>query len=101
QPIHRRNKLRRYLVRFLIFILSVFVAAESLAANPPGTIIDLGLWKLTLPIDTTHPGRPDEIVSPRRATFVAASIFEATEDGMGVIFRAPCGGATTSGSNYP
>jgi poly(beta-D-mannuronate) lyase len=72
-----------------------------LAAEPPGKIIDLTCWKLTLPIETPQPGRPDEIVAPQLGSFVAAGIFQASEDGTGVVFRAPCGGVTTSGSSYP
>jgi poly(beta-D-mannuronate) lyase len=82
-------------------LLAFFISAICLAAEPPGQIIDLSSWKLTLPIDTPQPGRPDEIVAPQLVNFVAAGIFQASEDGMGVVFRAPCGGITTSGSNYP
>lgn len=82
-------------------MIACLVSAVCLAADPPGKIIDLSCWKLTLPIDTPHSGRPDEIVAPQLDSFVAAGIFQASEDGAGVVFRAPCGGVTTSGSSYP
>jgi poly(beta-D-mannuronate) lyase len=56
---------------------------------------------LTLPVDTSQPGHPDEIVGPQLAEFVAAGFFFSSENGTAVVFRAPCGGVTTSGSSYP
>jgi len=88
-------------MHILVFLGSVFVSAVSLAADPPGKIIDLSCWKLTLPIDTPNPGRPDEIVGPQLATFSAAGVFQFSNEGTGVVFRAPCGGTTTRGSSYP
>jgi hypothetical protein len=81
---------------------SVFLAATgSLAADPPGKLLDLSAWKLTLPVDTPLPGKPDEVVAPALATFVAPGFFQTNSDATGVLFRAPCGGFTTSGSGYP
>jgi hypothetical protein len=84
-----------------IFVAALCAPAIGYAAEPPGKILDLSAWKLTLPLDTPHPGRPDEIVMPQVATFVAPGIFQANDDATGVLFRAPCGGFTTSGSGYP
>jgi hypothetical protein len=67
-------------------------------AQPP---LNLQSWKLTLPVDSELPGRPDEITQPRLASFVLPNLFEATADGRGLVFRAPCGGVPTRGSNYP
>jgi hypothetical protein len=80
---------------------TVAMSAACHAVEPPGRIIDLSGWKLTLPIDTPQKGRPDEIVAPQIATFVASEIFYTSEDGRSVVFRALCGGVTTSGSSYP
>jgi hypothetical protein len=87
--------------RVCLPMIGFLVSEVCLAVEPPGKILDLSCWKLTLPIDTPQPGRPDEIVAPQLGSFVAAGIFQASEDGAGVVFRAACGGVTTGGSNYP
>lgn len=86
---------------FRSFALLLFVSVTSVAAEPPGKIFDLTTWKLTLPLDTPRPGKPDEIVAPQLATFFVPGVFQSNEDATGVLFRAPCGGFTTSGSGYP
>ncbi len=58
-----------------VFTAIILSSAFSYAADPPAKTLDLSLWKLTLPIDTSHPGRPDEIVAPALATFVSPGIF--------------------------
>lgn len=73
-------------------------AAEDRA---PGSILDLSGWRLTLPIDTPLPGTPDEIAAADLRTFSDARFFHIEPSGRGVVFRAPCGGATTKGSKYP
>jgi len=88
-------------MRFCSYILPLLVALPSLAADSPGKILDLSAWKLTLPVDTPSPGRPDEIVGAILASYVAPGVFQTTDDAAGVLFRAPCGGFTTSGSGYP
>ncbi len=87
--------------RICFATMACFACATSVAVESPGKIIDLSHWKLTLPIDTPHAGNPDEVVAPNLANFSAAGFFQASDDGAGVVFRAPCGGATTSGSSYP
>lgn len=67
----------------------------------PGRILDLSGWKLTLPVDTDRPGRPDEIEGAELLRFASPDHFFANAAGDGVVFRAPCGGATTKGSGYP
>jgi hypothetical protein len=66
----------------------------------PASILNLTNWKLTLPIDSSHAGSPDEIDQPELSTF-QDSYFHTNATGNGVVFAAPCGGATTSGSGYP
>ncbi len=71
-------------------------------ANPtlPAQALNLTNWKLTLPVDTSHAGDPDEIDQPELSTFQDTYFcLNATDNG--VVFTAPCGGATTSGSSYP
>jgi hypothetical protein len=81
----------------IVFLISV----KCQAGQPPGKIINLSPWKLTLPIDTSRPGRPDEIVGSQLIEFVLPGLFQTSDDGAGVIFHAPCGGVPTSGSKYP
>jgi hypothetical protein len=76
--------------------------------NPPPTntslpsgILNLTNWKLTLPVDTSHAGSPDEITQPELATYTNPNYFHVNGTANGVVFTAPCGGATTSGSGYP
>lgn len=70
-------------------------------AGLPADLLDLTPWKLTLPVETSHEGSPDEIRQPELATFAIDPYFEMTAAQDGVVFRAPVEGATTSGSGYP
>jgi hypothetical protein len=70
-------------------------------AGLPSGRLDLTNWKLTLPIDTAHAGSPDEILQPELSGFQDPNYFHSNPTGTGVVFLAPCGGATTSGSGYP
>jgi hypothetical protein len=65
-------------------------------AKLPAEVLDLKNWKLTLPI-----GAPDEIKQPALATYQHPEYFHLNDARDGVVFRAHCGGATTSGSGYP
>jgi poly(beta-D-mannuronate) lyase len=67
----------------------------------PAQLLDLNDWKLTLPIDTNLAGTPDEILQPELATFSLDPYFHLNARSNGVVFRAHCGGVTTSGSAYP
>lgn len=67
----------------------------------PSKVLNLTNWKLTVPVETSQPGSPDEYLQPQLATFSLDPYFVVTPDGKGVRFRAHCGGATTSGSSYP
>jgi len=69
--------------------------------NLPSAVLDLKNWKLTLPVETSHAGNPDEIRQPELAGFIDTNYFRVNGSGNGVVFVAPCGGATTSGSGYP
>lgn len=83
--------------------MSLCLAVHALVstAEPPGAILDLSDWRLTLPIDTERKGSPDEISQPELDTFVDPRYFHAAEGSAGVIFRAHCGGKTTKGSSFP
>jgi hypothetical protein len=67
----------------------------------PSSVLNLGNWKLTVPVDTAHAGNPDEYLQPELAGFRDTNYFHVNAGGDGVVFTAPCGGATTSGSGYP
>ncbi|HEU5115827.1 MAG TPA: polysaccharide lyase family 7 protein, partial [Isosphaeraceae bacterium] len=62
---------------------------------PPAKVLDLARWKIQLPIDTRHPGHPDEVRPPELTGFVDPEHFFVDEKKGGVVFRAECGGATT------
>jgi len=66
----------------------------------PADVLDLSTWKLTLPVGSDEDDA-EEIKQPDLATFSDDRFFTVTSDGTGVVFRAPAGGATTSGSDYP
>jgi poly(beta-D-mannuronate) lyase len=68
----------------------------------PADVLDLSSWKLTLPVGSgDDEDEAEEIKQPDLATFSDDRFFTTTGDGSGVVFRAPAGGATTSGSGYP
>lgn len=79
----------------VIFPLSLF------ATEYPSVLIDLSRWKLTLPINTDRPGKPDEITQPQLQSFVEPDYFFVNQEGDGVVFRAHCGGVATKSSDYP
>ncbi|MCA8990199.1 MAG: polysaccharide lyase family 7 protein, partial [Planctomycetaceae bacterium] len=67
----------------------------------PAEILDLSNWRLTLPIDTKHPGSPDEVEQPELSTYFDHRYFFPHESGQAIVFRAHCGGGTTKGSRFP
>ncbi len=81
----------------------------------PADVLELTNWKLTLPVDGDSDDRADEIRQPCLAVACydpsrkmydnpdfkvpfSSVWFHVTDDGDGVVFRAPVNGATTSGS---
>lgn len=75
--------------------------APAPAAPTPSSVLNLKNWKLTLPIDTGHAGKPDEITQPELAKFTNSAYFWLNSTHNGVIFQANVNGATTSNSGYP
>jgi hypothetical protein len=67
----------------------------------PSDVLDLANWHLTLPVDTSHAGSPDEIDQPELDGYSNASFFFLNTLKTGVTFRAYTNGVTTSGSGYP
>jgi poly(beta-D-mannuronate) lyase len=74
-------------------------APRAAAPAAPSDVLDLSHWKLTLPVDTGHPGSPDEYTSLGGVTLPPFFTLAPSRDA--VAFRAHAGGATTSGSKYP
>jgi hypothetical protein len=72
----------------------------------PAQILDLGSWKLTLPVagapgvDRGNPWEAAQVSQPQLAGFSLAPYFAPTGDGTGVVFAAPVGGVTTPGSAF-
>ncbi len=89
------------MLRYCLMLVPVLCVNPLWAEPLPSEVLDLSCWKLTLPVDTSRPGHPDEIEQPDLATFRDAEFFDAMENTSSVVFRAPCGGATTKGSKYP
>lgn len=68
-------------------------------AQLPAEALDLGDWKLTLPVAGDAPDEPREVLQPELASFALDPWFVVA--GGGVRFRANAGGVTTSNSGYP
>jgi len=94
-------KLRMTAILLLLPSLALSSAAVADEPNAPASVLDLTCWKLTLPVDTDRPGRPDEIIWPKLKTLVEKKHFFVNRNRDGVVFRAHCGGSTTKGSKYP
>ena len=80
---------------------NIFVTTGPSAAPMPAALLDLRNWKLTLPADSDGNAKADEITQPALATYASDAYFHINNTNDGVIFTAPVGGATTSGSSYP
>jgi poly(beta-D-mannuronate) lyase len=78
---------------------TIQVNPQPSGATLPSKVFDMTNWKLTLP--TGSSGSPTEITQPSLASYVNPSYFDVNAAGDGVVFTAPCGGVTTSGSGYP
>lgn len=71
------------------------------AATKPADVLDLSVWKVTLPTPIGSTGDPDEVKQPSLDNFEKPSYFYTACPGPVVVFNAPVNGATTSGSGYP
>ncbi|MDF1657491.1 MAG: polysaccharide lyase family 7 protein [Verrucomicrobiales bacterium] len=89
-------------MRFLIPTVALFIfAASADAKNVAGDMFNLGIWKLTIPMDDDGDGVADEVTMPLLRYFEDPDFFHLSETGDSVVFRAVCGGATTKNSSYP
>jgi hypothetical protein len=76
-------------------------STTSGTASRPSQVLDLRNWKLTVPVDSSHAGSPDEYLAPELANLDLAPYFTLDATRTGVVFAANAGGKTTSGSGYP
>lgn len=65
----------------------------------PSAVLDLSVWKLTLPSGTK--GHPTELTQKQLVTYAGGPYCSVNAAGNGVCFSAPVNGVTTSGSSYP
>lgn len=82
-------------------LLVLAMRSSSVAAEFPSQVLDLSGWKLTVPENTSHPGNPDERSGKDLVKYEDSRYFRVASEGQGVLFRAPCGGVATKGSQYP
>jgi hypothetical protein len=76
-------------------------ANKATTAKLPSQVLNLTNWKLTIPINTSHSGNPDEIKRPELDAYTSDNYFFTSTKGNTVTFRVNAGGATTSGSHFP
>jgi hypothetical protein len=74
-------------------------AGAGNGAELPAELLDLTNFKLTLPIG--EPETPTEIKQPELASYEQEPYFWFDAAKQAVVFQAPAGGVTTSGSDYP
>ena len=102
-----RPEVRWIIIAITLGLVVAFLSSLSgpgragAAAVVPANVLDLTNWKITLPIAATGSSTAMEIKQPQLATYSIDPYFVANPGGAGVQFRAPVGGATTSGSSYP
>ena len=88
------------MVKLILIVLLFTTPLFLLGGELPSQVFDLSQWKITLPVDDVQPfGSPDEVKQPALVGYVNAKYFFVEKGG--VVFRAPCGGATTKNSKYP
>jgi hypothetical protein len=91
-----------FVVTGLITCITTSYTGDSLpSVNYPANVLDLTNWKLNIPLDEDKDGKSDEIKQPKLSNYSIAPWFQNNETNTGVLFRANCGGITTSGSGYP
>lgn len=77
-------------------------STRSSGAVYPAQILNLGNWKLTLPITIANDSDvPKDIFQPELASFEMSPWFNSSSDKKGVVFRAPVNAPTTANSDYP
>lgn len=73
------------------------------SSGKPSGVLNLSPWELTLPIpeSSSQPNNPKDIYQPSLNDYSHSEYFHLNGSGNGVVFKAHCGGTTTSGSSYP
>jgi poly(beta-D-mannuronate) lyase len=68
----------------------------------PSAILDLSYWEETLPIsEVNDEDNPMDIYQPELENYKHDEYFYVDSSENAVVFKAHCGGVTTSGSDYP
>jgi len=80
---------------------AAIVVTPQPTGDLPSDVLNLTNWKLTLPVNTSHAGAPDEYLQPELNGYQNSDYFFVNNTRDGVVFTAHCGGYTTSGSGYP
>ncbi len=70
-------------------------------AKDAGDVINLSIWKLTIPMDDNGDDVADEVVMPTLRLFEDPDFFHLSSDGESVVFRAKCGAPTTEDEAFP
>jgi len=96
-PRPETNDRRKWITCLCLFPLVVALHVQA-AISYPGDLLNLMNWKLQLPIG--QQGSVTEVSLPALNTF-ADDCFHLNAAQNGVVFKANCGGVTTSGSSYP
>jgi hypothetical protein len=100
----RAKRALRILITLAFSAAAIQVAAIPAAAQActPGDVLDLGKWKVQLPID--NPGQsgtqPLEVLQPQLDTYSVNPWFTATAACDGVQFRNAVNGVTTPNTTY-
>ncbi len=89
----------------LMSAIGVFAVAgkcsdSAFAPTSPAGVFDLKNWKLAIPVNTNHPGDPDEIKQPELEDY-QSQYFKLSSAKNGVVFMANAGGEVISGSDFP
>ncbi len=87
--------------RWLLVIFAIGLIDDVAAKDHAGDVINLSIWKLTIPMDDNGDGVADEVTMPVLRLFEDPDFFFLSDNEESVIFRAKCGGPTTKNSKYP
>lgn len=78
------------------------ILRETKKQKLPSEIINLKMWKLTVPAKIPDDGfEPVDILQPELDSYSMPPWFMVTQDSSGVVFRAPVNASTTKNSDYP
>ncbi|VGO19358.1 polysaccharide lyase family 7 protein [Pontiella sulfatireligans] len=94
-------KRQLYLLLGIALLFGSGLMAGAEGKEHPAEVLDLQLWKLTLPYARENGKKPLEIFQPNLAGFQNPICFFVNKERDGVVFRAHCSEVTTKNSSYP